>query len=170
VRWGKERRRLTFRTRGGLDAGASTPSEPLLPDEVAELLARFEKKPGRWRAEPCAEILPLPGVGVCVPDLVLTHAETGEIVYLEVLGYWSRAAVWKRVDLVERGLGAKVVFAVPERLRVSEEVLGDDLPGALYVYKGVMRRKAIEERLDHLVGAWTEPPERGRSELPSGGA
>jgi len=151
VRWGKERRRLRFRTEGGVAGASDAASEPFLPDEVADLLARFEQTPGRWRAAPCAELLPLPGVGVCVPDLVFHHAETGEIVYLEVLGYWSRAAVWKRVELVEKGLRTPVLFAVPDRLRVSEEVLGDSLPGALYVYKGVMRRKAIEERLDGLV-------------------
>ena len=66
------------------------------------------------------------------------------------MGYWSRAAVWQRVELVRAGLAERVLFAVSSRLRVSEEVLGDDLPGALYVYKGTMSARVVAERLDAL--------------------
>jgi hypothetical protein len=67
------------------------------------------------------------------------------------MGYWSRAAVWKRVELVHAGLAERILFAVSAKLRVSEEVLGDDLPGALYVYKHAMSARAVAERLDRLV-------------------
>ncbi len=97
-----------------------------------------------------ASVLSLPGVGVCVPDLSFEHEEHGTRVHLEVLGYWSREAVWRRVELVEAGLSEAILFAVPSRLRVSEEVLGEDLPGALYVYKGSLLPSAVEARLDAL--------------------
>ena len=64
------------------------------------------------------------------------------------MGYWSRAAVWSRVELVQAGLGKRIVFAVSSRLRVSEDVLDGELPGSLYVYKGTMSARAIAERLD----------------------
>ncbi len=73
-----------------------------------------------------------------------------ETIYLEVMGYWSRAAVWRRVELVQAGLGERILFAVSSRLRVSEEVLEGDLPGALYVYKGAMSARVIAERLEIL--------------------
>ena len=69
------------------------------------------------------------------------------------MGYWSRAAVWQRVELVKAGLDESVLFAVSTRLRVSEEVLEADLPGALYVYKRTMSARAIAERLDGLCDA-----------------
>jgi predicted nuclease of restriction endonuclease-like RecB superfamily len=97
--------------------------------------------------------LDLPGIGLCVPDLTFTHAATDRRVYLEVMGYWSRDAVWRRVEMVEAGLPHTVIFAVSSRLRVSEEALGDDLPGQLYVYKGVMSARAIAERLDAAVAS-----------------
>jgi hypothetical protein len=71
-------------------------------------------------------------------------------VYLEVLGYWSRDAVWKRVELVEKGLGERIVFAVGQHLRVSEAALDGGLPGALYVYKRTMIARAVLERVDAL--------------------
>jgi hypothetical protein len=41
----------------------------------------------------------------------------------------------------------RIVFAVSSRLRVSQEVLGEDLPGSLYVYKGVMDPRRVAEML-----------------------
>ena len=89
-------------------------------------------------------------MGLCVPDLTFVHAESGRRVHLEVLGFWSRDAVWRRVELVEQCLLERVVFAVSSRLRVSEEVLGDAEHAALYVYKGAMSAKALLRRLDAL--------------------
>jgi hypothetical protein len=174
LRWGKEREALKFETSGGwgaakgsIGAGVERTPEELLPDEVAQLLTRFRALDSRWRVEIATELLDLPGVGLCAPDLVFIESDgkAGESkakaksksrkaparrVFLEVLGYWSRDAVWKRVELVRAGLPFRVLFAVGARLRVSEEVLDEDLPGALYVYKGAMSARAVLERLEKL--------------------
>jgi predicted nuclease of restriction endonuclease-like RecB superfamily len=153
VRWGKDRVPLVFRLAG---RGASREAaESALPDEVQALAKSFTALGTAWRVSPSAEVLELPGVGLCVPDLVFERPYYGPVrdrVYLEVMGYWSRAAVWKRVELVEAGLAARILFAVSARLRVSEEVLDGTLPGALYVYKQTMSARAIAERLELLAG------------------
>lgn len=149
VRWGQARTPLVFKLRGEARAeGTAVPER--LPDEVETLLERFNARKSPWTAARAEEILDLPGVGLCIPDLAFTHGLTGDVVFLEVLGFWSRDAVWKRVELVQAGLDRKILFAVSSRLRVSEAVLGDDLPGALYVYKGAMSAAQIEKKLDEL--------------------
>ncbi|MCA9591680.1 MAG: DUF790 family protein [Myxococcales bacterium] len=147
LRWGPRREPIVFEHR---HRGPAEPDAAPLPDEVADLQAAFERLGGPWAAERATEILNLPGVGLCVPDLTFVHAESGRRVHLEVLGFWSRDAVWRRVELVEQGLLERVVFAVSSRLRVSEEVLGDAEHAALYVYKGAMSAKALLRRLDAL--------------------
>ncbi|MGF1468935.1 MAG: DUF790 family protein [Sandaracinaceae bacterium] len=161
LRWGKERRPLRFRLGGDARRGGDVPVA--LPDEVEALRARFATRKGPWRAEVADEVLDLPGVGVCVPDLRFVHGPSGDEVLLEVLGYWSRDAVWKRVELAEAGLAARVLFAVSRRLRVSEAALDDEVPAALYVYKGAMSAKAVEERLEAL-------RQRALPLLPDGGS
>ncbi len=147
VLWGPQRRPATYRLEG--DPAANPVREDAgLPDEVARLRDRFRKMETPWRAEVAHALLDLPGLGLCVPDLVFTHRDTRRRVYFEALGFWSRDAVWRRVDLVQAGLPQPIVFAVSSRLRVSEEVLDGDLPGRLYVYKGAMSARAVEERLD----------------------
>ena len=83
-----------------------------LPDEVARLRDRFRTMKTAWTAEPAHALLDLPGAGLCVPDLVFTHADTGRRVYFEALGYWSREAVWRRVELVEAGLVVSHILSV----------------------------------------------------------
>ena len=141
LRWGKDRRTLHFELAGG-PRGTATATAARLPDDVAALLEKLKASRSEWVVKPARRILPLPGVGLCVPDLRFKHPD-GREVFLEVMGYWSRDAVWKRVELVEKGLPFRVVFAVSSRLRVSEAALDEDLPGGLYVYKGAMIAKAV---------------------------
>lgn len=150
VLWGKQRTPLRFHLTGGEPAGNAESPRP--PDEVRALADAFRTLDTAWRVSNCTDILDLPGVGLCVPDLVFERGAGAGVdrVHLEVMGYWSRAAVWKRVELVRAGLAARILFAVSSRLRVSEEVLDEDLPGAIYVYKRAMSPRAVVERLERL--------------------
>jgi predicted nuclease of restriction endonuclease-like RecB superfamily len=147
LRWGKRRDPLKFELRH------ETQEKPLtegVRDEVKALWQAFRELGSSYDCELAQDLLDLPGVGLCVPDLIFTDTGTGECLYLEVLGFWSRDAVWRRVDLVERGLAAKLIFAVSSRLRVSEEVLDEAMSSALYVYKGRMSARSVLKQLDAL--------------------
>jgi uncharacterized protein len=153
VRWGKERRPLVFVAAGS--APAPTGAEPsALPDDVAQLLDDLERAHadgGRWRPRVAQRVIHLPGAGTVVPDLELVDAKTGRTVLVEVLGFWSREAVWRRVELAERGLPEPMVFAAGKHLRVSEEALPDTLPSALYIYKRRMSVTALLDRAQAVV-------------------
>ena len=156
VRWGKERTPLLFRLAGETSSpavGRTTPA-PALPDEVEALVRSFRALETPWSVSANSRILDLPGVGLSIPDLVFDRRRADgsrDRIYFEVMGYWSRAAVWKRVELVRAGLAERILFAVGARLRVSEDVLDEDLPGALYVYKQTMSARTVAERLERLV-------------------
>jgi hypothetical protein len=149
VKWGKDRRWFTFRLSGQAAPGAGG-DEPDLTDEARELLARWDEKETGWRVRPARAALTLAGAGISVPDLVFERGS--DKVYLEIMGFWSRQAVFRRVDLVQKGLLEKVIIAVNRKLRVSEAVLGEHKSAALYVYGGTMSGRAIAERLDRLAG------------------
>jgi predicted nuclease of restriction endonuclease-like RecB superfamily len=143
VRWGKDRRpaRFVFEgTRAPGVAGADAGDGPLLPPEVGSFAAAFERLGTRWRIDRAPAVLDLPGVGLCVPDLAFETDAGGRRVRVcfEVLGFWSREAVWRRVELVRAGLRDLVLFAVSRDLRVSEAALEDAPTAALYSYARVM--------------------------------
>jgi hypothetical protein len=146
VRWGKAREPLVFRIDGRDERRGEAEGALHLSDDVRDLLDGVASAGTPWRARPATAILDVPGLGVCIPDLELRRGE-GPPVWVEVLGFWSRDAVWRRIELARRGLGGRVVFVVSSRLRVSSETIGDDLPASLYVYKGRISARAL---IDHV--------------------
>jgi uncharacterized protein len=157
VRWGKDRVPLAFRLASSAWTAQRTLADTSpLPEDVQALVRSFVALDTPWRVAESTDILELPGVGLSIPDLVFERhrgqAAAPERVYLEVLGYWSRAAAWKRVELVEAGLPERILFAVSSHLRVSEEALDGEMPGALYVYKRTMSARVIADRLEQLAG------------------
>jgi uncharacterized protein len=148
VRWGADRRPLRFRLRGR--ATAETASEPELPDELATFVAAFERAGAGWRIERAPAILDLPGAGLCVPDLAFVRQSDGARVFFELLGFWSREAVFRRIDLVRAGLPHKILFAASKSLRVGEALLDDAQTAALYVFSRVLSVRAVVERLARL--------------------
>jgi len=153
VRWGADRRPARFRLEGAATADAA-PTAPVLSSELETFIAAFEKLDTGWRVDRDPEVLDLPGVGLCVPDLAFERPspEGATRVSLEVLGFWSREAVWRRVDLVRAGLPHRVLFAISRDLRVSEEVLDDAATGALIVFTRVLNARSVWKRLEDLAG------------------
>jgi predicted nuclease of restriction endonuclease-like RecB superfamily len=150
VAWGKEKDLLSFSASGVREVSAEG-DEVDLPEELVTLLTQLKKHKTPWRARRSIKIIHLPGEGgVCVPDLVFSHPDHHRRVYLEVMGYWNREAVWRRVEWVRAGMREPVIFAVSSRLRVSERALEGDLPSALLVYKGAIVVSALARLLDDL--------------------
>jgi predicted nuclease of restriction endonuclease-like RecB superfamily len=97
------------------------------------------------------------GGGVLVPDLELApirppkkNAKASRVL-VEILGFWSRDAVFRRIEAAERGLGERVLFVVSSRLRVSEALLDDVESASLYVYKGKINAQALLRHAERLL-------------------
>jgi hypothetical protein len=145
--WGKSRAQASFELSPkdglmshGVEREASSP-------EMMAFRAAFERLSSEWKVAENERIFALPGEVVCVPDLVFTSAETGEEVYLEAFGFWSRDAVFRRVELIRKGFPARILLAVSKKLRVSEEILSEEDGGEIYVYGNAMSARAVLDRL-----------------------
>jgi hypothetical protein len=161
VRWGKERKPLTF-SHEFSSAGGSHKPAPV--GEAEELVARINAQVSGAEAQLDARILDLPGVGVVVPDLSIRTA-SGEVVLVEILGFWSREAVWRRVEWAEQrkvrgGAATPVLFVVSSRLRVAGDALAAETSAALHVYKGRISAKALAAQAELLAAAGRGAPRR----------
>ena len=129
--------------------GLLSPKEPPPPirPEIEALLEAFAKLESPWTASLTDTILGAAGDPAVVPDVAFLHRETGEEVYLELFGFWSRDAVFRRVEQIEKGLGARLILAVSKKLRVSAELL-DETPGSsVLVFGSTLPAKEILNRL-----------------------
>ena len=151
MRWGKDRARSSSAA-GGAAASATAPGAPPtsqpaahLSEEAAALLADLRAKPGPYAIAPADALLSVPGLGAAAGPVV-TRAGFARV--RRVMGFWSRDAVFARVDLATCGLGAPVSCG---RLRVSEELLEGSDTGALYVHKGRPRAPEVLARVERLM-------------------
>lgn len=147
---------------GGVAPANVSADEAVVVDELPPLVQGLldelpQHLPGCLVAA-AAELIAVDGHGALVPDVVVVDKD-GDKAFVEVLGFWSRPAVWKRVELTELGLlPAPVVFCFSERLRVSEEALsmgdsGADERAALVAFKGTLSAKKVAEEIGGVVGA-----------------
>ncbi|MCP4499829.1 MAG: DUF790 family protein [Deltaproteobacteria bacterium] len=149
VRWGKERKECTFswESKGLEDALVLDERE-----EIVKILREFKEPQAGWQAKVAAKILP--GVNqVVVPDIRFVHDDDAKSdVWLELLGFWSREAVIRRVDWAEANPKQHVIFAYSEKLRVSERMLDAKPSSRLLPFKGVLRKSSILDALQSSVG------------------
>jgi uncharacterized protein len=155
LRWGKRREALTFEQ--SYPAPAEREELSGVRTEVAELLDALSTN-AKWSARLSDTLIDLTsqGGGVLVPDVELTRghekAASGEArVLVELLGFWSRDAVFRRIEAAERGLRSPVLFVVSSRLRVSEELLDGVESASLYVYKGKINAQALLRKAEALL-------------------
>lgn len=151
LRWGKARDVLDFEVSF---AGAAALGPAPVRDEVAAVVEATQRLNEGWTAELASELFDVPGVGVVVPDLVL-KGPAGRTVHVEVMGYWSRDAVFRRLDwLAARaaspGQQVRLLLAVSSQLRVSPDAMPADAHGAIYVYKGAILPRALLEQAKAL--------------------
>ncbi len=157
LRWGKRREKLTFEQT--YSQAASLDSTAGVRTEVVELLEALGASTAKgWQCRLSDELIDLTeqGGGVLVPDLELRRVDApGESarVLVEVLGFWSRDAVFRRIEAAERGLGARTLFVVSSRLRVSEALLDDVEAASLYVYKGKINAQALLRKAEGLLAS-----------------
>lgn len=150
--WGRDRRPLRFSAAGKRGAFGQGDAAPALPDELQRLLTGLERAAPRWQATLATRAFDVPGLGAMLPDLLLRR-DDGREVWLELLGYWSREAVFRRVDLVRAGVDAPVIFAFSDRLRVDAEVLPMEEGGVLLPYKGVLSARRVVDVAERLADA-----------------
>jgi uncharacterized protein len=154
LRWGKRREKLSFEQAFSPLAGADTARG--VRTEVLDLLESLTQH-GTWAARLSDKLIDLAerGGGVLVPDLELSRQRADgshDVVLVELLGFWSRDAVFRRIEAAERGLSERVLFVVSSRLRVSEELLDGVEAASLYVYKGKINASALVRKASGLFG------------------
>jgi uncharacterized protein len=131
-------------------AEASEPERNVRSDVLELLESLRASSASSWKARLADDLIDLTeqGGGVLVPDLELSHPRGAVLV--ELLGFWSRDAVFRRIEAAERGLTKRVMFVVSSRLRVSEALLDGVEAASLYVYKGKINAAALLRKAEAL--------------------
>jgi predicted nuclease of restriction endonuclease-like RecB superfamily len=104
------------------------------------------KDTGGWELESGGDVLPFPErKAALVPDFTLRNTGTGEVVQLEILGFWSERNLVERVALLREAgkQGHRVLVAASERLGASQDALSGAVKGGVVPFKDRLPAKAV---------------------------
>lgn len=141
---------------------ASHYTNPGKDEEIEEvrgsLIRSWEraKETNGWQLREGGEILPLPSArATLIPDFKLLNERTGEIAYLEILGFWSSRHLIERTEMLREAnsKGYRVLVTASERLGASPEALAEAVRGGVIPFKGRLNPKTIVQALH---SAWTD--------------
>lgn len=135
--------------KGGLESHYLGPKVEREADDTREAFIRAwerAKDTGGWELERGGDVLPFPQKkAALVPDFTLRHAGTGEVVHLEILGFWSERNLVERVALLREAgeQGHRVLLAASERLGASQEALSGAVDAGVVPFKDRLAAKAV---------------------------
>jgi predicted nuclease of restriction endonuclease-like RecB superfamily len=163
LRWGAQRKPRQFQLTpaDGLVSHLSD-AGTYVPPEMGMFVELFRKRIAHWELSEAAEVLPL-GDSFWVPDFRLTHRASGEVVYLEVLGFWRRSSAEAHLARLRQHAETPFLLAVSEQLRIDEEELAE-LPAGVHRFRSMPLPDEVARLADELLGSGetkTQPPGEG---------
>jgi predicted nuclease of restriction endonuclease-like RecB superfamily len=146
--WEERRNQCVFYLDSDTELRSHYPDKGVyLTEEEEHLRQRWEAlKTGDWSLLPSSRLLRMGSRDIAVSDYRLVHAD-GREAWLEIVGFWHREALEKRLALLREYGPAHLIVAVSTKMRVSEEDMAD-LSEQIYLYKDVMHPKRLIERAE----------------------
>ncbi|MGC6515838.1 MAG: DUF790 family protein [Myxococcota bacterium] len=118
--------------------------------EQTWFLERFAEADTRgWTLSTQTEPLTLGGRGVLLPDAVLER--DGERVSIEIVGFWRRDWLERRLEGLRRHGGSRLILAVSKKLQGATDKL-DGFPGEVVSFTNIIPIKSVLDAADRLVG------------------
>jgi uncharacterized protein len=123
LRWGAERKEKKFHLshKDGL-VSHQAETGAYVPPEAQMFVDSFKKKITDWDISGETEIIPL-GKNVWIPDHRLVHRATGNVVLLDILGFWRRSSAERHLEMLREHAGAPFIVAVSDQLKIDDTEL-----------------------------------------------
>ncbi|MCA1630000.1 MAG: DUF790 family protein [Acidobacteria bacterium] len=113
-----------------------------------KLMEGWQKFDSAWTLEPSSEVIDL-GETAFVPDFALRHPD-GEIVHLEILGFWTPEHLAERLREFEHAGVKNFLLAAWEELRGSREPFVKETANVV-VFKRTLDPAAVEWAAEKLI-------------------
>ena len=111
------------------------------PPEIQVFLERFQKLESNWEISADCDYLELDAQEICIPDYSFSHQESGTVVFMEIFGFWRKAALQKRLETMPDSPNLKLLLAVSTKLNVEREP--ETAGGSIYHFHEVLNPKKV---------------------------
>jgi len=150
LRWGVEKKSKIFHlsSKDGL-VSHQAETGAYVPPEVPMFVDLFRKKIADWELSEETEIIPL-GKNVWIPDYRLTHRTTGQVVLLDILGFWRRSSAERHLAMLKEHAGGPFIVALSDQLNVEEGEL-EALPDNVVRFRNMPLPEEVAQRAQRLL-------------------
>lgn len=133
--------------------------------EAAWFLERWTETVPAWSIEEGGLPLDQGGEGMVVPDFTLRHAEDDRPVHIEILGFWRKASLKRRLELTERHGPERLILAVSRKLMQADPDDAGELPEGIVLFSETVPVKEVL-RMAEALRAMPRARGAGRAKKP----
>lgn len=150
VLWGPERtpRQFLLTPQQGLRSHLPD-SGVWIPEEVLAFAERFQTLESPWEIATATDLIDLNGT-LAIPDFCFRNRDTGQVIYLELFGFWRRHGIEQRLAQLAAAGRKDYLVAIGHRGQVSEEDLAETEGQPVYRFRGVMIPREVVARLEEM--------------------
>jgi uncharacterized protein len=136
VLWSAQRRpkKLVITAKDGL-VSHQTETGMFAPPEVAMFVDLFRRKVTEWEISDETDVVSL-GDRFWVPDFQLRHQASGQIVLLDLFGFWRRSGIERHLELLRKHADRPFLVALSNQLKVDKAEL-DSLPANVLRFRNM---------------------------------
>jgi len=121
VKWGPQRKEKEFR----LDSSDGLRSHLVdygdyTPPEITTFAESFAKLDTPWTLSADAQVMPL-GQQFWVPDFTLVHEKSGQVIYVELLGFWRKTDAEKHYSRLQTHYPNQFVLGISDQFNLDED-------------------------------------------------
>ena len=121
VKWGAQRKEKEFR----LDSSDGLRSHLVdygdyTPPEITTFAESFAKLATPWTLSPDPQVMPL-GQQFWVPDFTLVHEKTGQVIYVELLGFWRKTDAETHYGRLHAHYPNQFVLGISDQFNLDED-------------------------------------------------
>ena len=151
LRWGPERKdKLFLLSHEDRLVSHQAETGTYVPVEATMFVELFRKKIADWEIREETEIIPL-GKNVWIPDYRLIHRATGNVVLLDLLGFWRRTSAERHLAMLKEHAGAPFIVAISDQLQVEDAEL-EGLPDHVVRFRAMPLPEEVVKRAERVMG------------------
>ncbi len=128
-----------------------SPKGQWVSEEESTFERRFAKRVEGWSIARRGAIHELERGEVLVSDYVLTHEASGRDVYVEVVGFWRKSYLERRIEMLGALSDVPIVLVVSQRLRSDKGKIEDSGPRVVF-FKGVILVNSVLDAARDALG------------------
>lgn len=120
-----------------------------MPEEVQMFVNLFREQIDDWDLVEQPELIPLAD-SYWIPDFQLVHKESGQVVMLEIFGFWRKQNITDHLERLRSNVTTPFLVAIGKELRVEEET-AEEFPANVIRFRSMPLPKQIAKAANSLL-------------------